>query len=57
VRRFRREDAAEYMWMSFEHEAFIEPAWFLSDTLQRLLGRPPRTLRQWLVEHKHHFVE
>jgi hypothetical protein len=50
-------DAAEYMWMSFEHEAFIELAWFLSDTLQRLLGRPPRTRRQWLVEHKHHFVD
>jgi uncharacterized protein YbjT (DUF2867 family) len=56
VRRFQRDDAADYMWMNFEHEAAMEPAWFLSDTLQRFLGRPPRTLRQWLVEHRHHFV-
>lgn len=56
VRRFQRDDAADYMWMNFEHEAAMEPAWFLSDTLQRFLGRPPRTLRQWLTEHRQHFV-
>ena len=57
VRRFRRADAAEYMWMNFEHEASMEPAWYLSDTLQRLIGREPTTLRQWLQEHRHHFVD
>jgi uncharacterized protein YbjT (DUF2867 family) len=57
VRRFHREDASEYMWLNFEHEASMEPAWFLSDTLQRFLGRPPRTLRQWLVEHQYHFMQ
>lgn len=57
VHRFRRPDAAEYMWMNFEHEATIEPAWYLSDTLQRLIGRPPLTLRAWLQEHRHHFVD
>lgn len=57
VRRFRRADAAEYMWMNFEYEASLEPAWFLSDTLQRLLGRRPCSLQQWLLDHAHHFTK
>ncbi|MGP3962030.1 SDR family oxidoreductase [Nonomuraea sp. 3N208] len=27
----------------------------LTDTVERIIGRPPRTFAQWAVEHAHHF--
>jgi uncharacterized protein YbjT (DUF2867 family) len=56
ARRFGRADAAQYMWDNFEYEASIEVVWALSDTLERLLGRKPKTLRSWLEEHRAHFI-
>ncbi|WP_018990666.1 NmrA family NAD(P)-binding protein [Aromatoleum toluclasticum] len=33
-----------------------EPAWRRTDTLERVLGRRPKTMRQWLKEHREFFV-
>lgn len=42
----------DFLWEFFEHEQDNEVAWSLNDFVERTLGRKPKTLREWLVEHR-----
>ena len=41
-----------FIWNFFEFEESYEVGWALNDFGERMLGRKPTTLREWLVEHK-----
>jgi uncharacterized protein YbjT (DUF2867 family) len=43
---------AEYLWEFFEYERSIESHWMLDGTLQRILGHAPKTLLEWVTEHR-----
>lgn len=43
---------AEYLWEFFEYERSIESHWALDGTLERILGHAPKTLLEWLTEHR-----
>jgi uncharacterized protein YbjT (DUF2867 family) len=44
--------AAEYFLINWEMERDYQEAYYGSTFGQRILGRPPTTLRAWLTEHK-----
>lgn len=54
---FTREYGAQFgpklmeIWNFFEYERANEVVWARNDFVERMLGRKPRTLRQWLEEH------
>lgn len=50
--KFKRKDAAEYLWSYFEYERSVEHNWALSSSLELILGRKPTTLRAWIDEHR-----
>jgi uncharacterized protein YbjT (DUF2867 family) len=50
--KFKRKDAAEYLWSYFEYERSVEHKWALSSSLELILGRKPTTLRAWIDEHR-----
>jgi uncharacterized protein YbjT (DUF2867 family) len=50
--KFKRKDAAEYLWSYFEYERSVEHNWALSSSLELILGRKPTTLRAWIEEHR-----
>ncbi|KAJ4182056.1 hypothetical protein NW759_017156 [Fusarium solani] len=46
------EERREYLWRFFQFEKDNELCWALNDCAERLLGRKPVTLEQWLVENQ-----
>ena len=42
---------AERLWKFFEYERDNEVIWARNDFVERMLGRKPRTLREWFGEH------
>jgi len=44
--------AAAYLWEFFTYEQDNEVVWALNDFAERILGRKPKTVREWLVEHR-----
>lgn len=48
----RGESRLNVLWSFFAYERELEVAWSLNDCAERLLGRKPKTLREWLVENK-----
>jgi uncharacterized protein YbjT (DUF2867 family) len=42
----------ENLWNFFMYEQDNEVVWALNDFVERTLGRKPRTVREWLEEHK-----
>jgi uncharacterized protein YbjT (DUF2867 family) len=54
--RYRRimgnERAPDYMVDVFEYERENEVVWRRSDVVESIIGRKPRTLRDWLGEHR-----
>lgn len=40
------------MWDFFQYEAANDEVWARNDFMERILGRKPITLAQWLAEHK-----
>jgi uncharacterized protein YbjT (DUF2867 family) len=50
--KFKRADAAEYLWNYFEYERSVERNWALHSSLELILGRKPTTLRAWIDEHR-----
>lgn len=43
---------AEYLWLFLNYEQDNEVVWARNDFVERMLGRKPMTLRQWLIEHR-----
>jgi uncharacterized protein YbjT (DUF2867 family) len=43
---------APYLWEFFMYEQDNEVVWALNDFVERTLGRKPKTVREWLVEHR-----
>jgi uncharacterized protein YbjT (DUF2867 family) len=43
---------AAVLWEFFMYEQDNEVVWACNDFMERILGRKPRTLREWLVEHR-----
>ena len=41
----------QVLWDFFQYEQDNEVVWALNDFVERMLGRKPRTLREWLIEH------
>lgn len=50
------QDPAEYFLAYWRFEQANEHAWRRTDFVERILGRKPKTLRQWLTENKEFFV-
>lgn len=50
------QDPAEYFLAYWRFEQANENAWRRTDFVERILGRKPRSLRQWLTENKDFFV-
>jgi nucleoside-diphosphate-sugar epimerase len=48
--------AADYLLKFFENEQRTESLFIVTDVLPHLLGRPARTLREWIEEHKHVYL-
>ncbi|MGV0906700.1 NmrA family NAD(P)-binding protein [Mycobacterium novum] len=48
--------ATDYLVKFFENEQRDEPLFIVTDVLPNLLGRPAKTLREWIEEHKHAFL-
>lgn len=46
-----------YLWDFFQFEDANAPAWVPNQFVERTLGRQPTTLRAWLQEHRHLFVD
>ncbi|KAL6411647.1 hypothetical protein AUP68_05363 [Ilyonectria robusta] len=42
----------DYLWEFFEFEKCNQVCWSLNDCAERILGRKPKTLVQWLIENK-----
>ena len=42
----------EVLWEFFQYEQDNEVAWSRNDCLEQILGRKPKSLRDWLIEHK-----
>ncbi|MCW8378660.1 NAD(P)H-binding protein [Streptomyces justiciae] len=42
---------ADELWSFFEYERANEVVWARNDFVERVLGRKPRTVREWLEEH------
>ena len=42
----------QYLWDFFQYEQDNEVVWARNDFVERMLGRKPTTLRDWLVEHR-----
>lgn len=42
----------EQIWEFFQYEQDNEVVWARNDFVERMLGRKPTTLREWLVEHR-----
>ncbi|KAH7143278.1 hypothetical protein DER46DRAFT_581550 [Fusarium sp. MPI-SDFR-AT-0072] len=43
---------AERLWNFFKFEQANEEQWALNNFVERILGRKPTTVREWIVEHK-----
>ena len=50
--RHRGEDRLETLWSFFDYDRSIEVAWSLNDCAERILGRKPKRLREWLADNK-----
>lgn len=48
----RGEEKLNTLWSFFDYDRSIEVAWSLNDCAERILGRKPKTLREWLIENK-----
>lgn len=48
--------AAGMIWGFFEFEATYEEGWALSDFVERMIGRKPKSFRSWLEEHREALV-
>jgi uncharacterized protein YbjT (DUF2867 family) len=46
------EPRANYLYDFFMYEAENEEVWARNDFVERILGRKPRTVRQWLMENR-----
>jgi uncharacterized protein YbjT (DUF2867 family) len=44
--------AAHYLWEFFMYEQDNEVVWARNDFVERTIGRKPRTVREWLIEHR-----
>lgn len=44
--------AADYLWQYMQYEQDNETVWARNDFVERILGRKPKTLREWLIEHR-----
>ena len=42
----------QYLWDFFQYEQDNEVVWACNDFMERMLGRKPTTLRDWLIEHR-----
>jgi uncharacterized protein YbjT (DUF2867 family) len=42
----------DQLWAFFEYEQENEVVWARNDFVERTLGRKPKSLREWLVEHR-----
>ena len=42
----------QYLWDFFQYEQDNEVVWARNDFVERMLGRKPKTLRDWLIEHR-----
>ena len=42
----------EVLWEFFQFEQDNEVVWARNDCLEQILGRKPKSLRDWLVEHR-----
>ncbi|HKT74071.1 MAG TPA: NmrA family NAD(P)-binding protein [Steroidobacteraceae bacterium] len=40
------------LWEFFQYEQDNEVVWARNDFVERILGRKPKTLREWLIEHR-----
>ncbi|KAH6977518.1 hypothetical protein BKA56DRAFT_674327 [Ilyonectria sp. MPI-CAGE-AT-0026] len=47
----------EYLWEFFKFEKCNEVCWSLNDFAERILGRKPKTLVQWLIGNKSDMLE
>ena len=45
-------EKAQRLWDFFQYEQDNEVVWARNDFAERMLGRKPLTLREWLVEHR-----
>lgn len=43
----------DYLWEFLQYEQDNEVVWARNDFVERILGRKPTTLREWLIEHRH----
>lgn len=41
-----------FIWDYMQYEQDNETVWSLNDFAERILGRKPKTLREWLIEHR-----
>ena len=52
-RKFMNDERApEYMLAVWEFEREVEPLWRISDVVEKIIGRKPKTWREWLIEHR-----
>ena len=42
----------EELWDFFQYEQDNEVVWARNDFVERILGRKPKTVREWLIEHR-----
>lgn len=45
-------DTLQRMWDFFQYEAANDEVWARNDFMERILGRKPKTLAEWLLEHR-----
>ena len=46
------EGRLQFLWAFFEYERDNEVVWARNDFVERMLGRKPTTVRDWLIAHK-----
>jgi uncharacterized protein YbjT (DUF2867 family) len=49
---FMGAERLEYLWNFFLYEQDNEVVWARNDFVERIIGRKPKTLREWLAEHR-----
>lgn len=53
---FMGQKTLDVIWGFFKYEQDNEVVWARNDFVERMIGRKPTTLRQWLVEHRDLFL-
>jgi hypothetical protein len=45
-----------FLWEFFQYEQDNEVVWARNDFVERMLGRKPKTVREWLIEHRDELI-